>query len=984
MSAKYHSILENTVVGIYQTKLEGCYISANAKLAHIYGYESSTEMIPALADIKYQLYVYPQRYDEFVDILRKKGEVSQFESQIYCRDGKIIWISENVWVVSDEEGYFLYYEGIVEDITSRKQAEAALRVREERQKLLIESIEDYAIVMLDSDGYVVSWNSKAEKIYQYQAEEIIGKHFSTFYTQKDIDKNLPHQELQIAINQGKSVREKKCLRQDKRLFLANIITTALYDENKQLLGFSQITRDISDCQKTVVIPTRATPQVEASNQIFIDLYEYSKDGVILIDKQGVVDCNQATLELFGFTKKSELYGKQLWEFSPSKQPKGEDSFILFQQYLQRALQSGLSHFKWCYQRLYGSEFPAEVVIIPVEFDGRSGWEVVVFNITSKVLKEEALKLANEELQNKLEKQTIQLQETIERLEREIAKHNQTEARLRLSEQKFSKAFRSNPDPIIITTFEDERFIEVNDSFLEIMGYCREEVIGYTLEELGIWVNKEERIEFREYLEKQGVLQNQEYEFRVKSGAIRIWLLSVEIINIGNEICCLAVIKDITDRKRSEKFLWESQRKLATLMSNLPGMAYRFRNDINLSAEFVSEGCYSLTGYKVQDFIGSNKVFLSKLIYPEDRQRLWNAIDFALEENRHYQVVYRITTKTGKIKWVWEQGIGVFSELGELIALEGFITDITDSKNAEAALKQSEAELRQEKEKLEAALQELDEVETTLTNTEKMSSLGQLVAGIAHEINNPVTSVYGNIVHLNHYVQDMINLLHIYQEYSPSLPEEIEETIEDIDIDFMMEDLPKVISAMQIGAERIREIVRSLRHFSRKDDVKKTLMNIHDGIDGTLVILKNRLKGGGTKPEIKVYKEYGELPLVECYVGMINQVFMNLIGNGIDALEESIVRDNWDGKVPTIWIKTTAISKQVQIRIIDNGLGMNEEVKERLFERFFTTKPVDKGTGLGLSISYKIIVEKHGGKLECFSAPGEGAEFLIEIPIEQPL
>ncbi|MEM1168144.1 MAG: PAS domain S-box protein [Cyanobacteria bacterium P01_H01_bin.35] len=984
MEAKYHSILENAVVGIYQTKLEGYYINANATLARIYGYESSTEMIAALADIKYQLYVYPQRYDEFVDILQKKGKVSQFESQIYRQDGTIIWIYENAWVVCDERGDFLYYEGIVEDITSRKQAEAALRVREERQRLLIESIEDYAIVILDSDGYVVSWNSEAEKIYQYQAEEIIGKHFSTFYTQKDIDNNLPDKELQIAINQGKYVTQKKCVRQDKGLFLANVITTALYDENKQLIGFSQITRDISDSQKTVGISNQLSQTIKSSNKRFIDLDKSSKHGIILIDKQGIFDCNQTALELFGCSKKYEFCGKKLWEFSSSKQFQGEDSILLFKKYLQIALESGISRFNWRCKRLYGSEFTAEVVIIPVEFYGRSGWEVIVFNITSKVLKEEALKLANEELGNKVEKRAIELQETIERLEQEIAEHNQTEARLRLSEQKFSKAFSSSPDPIIITTFEDERFIEVNDSFLEIIGYRREEVIGYTVEDLGIWVNKQERIEFREYLEKLGVLQNQEYEFRVKSGGIRIWLLSVDIINISNEICFLTVIKDITDRKCSEKALWESQRKLATLMSNLPGMAYRFRNDLNRTAEFVSEGCYSLTGYQAQDFLGSNKVFLSQLIYPEDRQLLWNTIELAIQENRHYQIVYRITTKTGKIKWVWEQGRGVFSESGELIALEGFITDITDTKNAEASLKKSQAELTQQKQELETALQELDEVETTLTNTEKMSSLGQLVAGIAHEINNPVTSVYGNIVHLNHYVEDMMNLLHIYQEYSPSLPEEIEEEIEHIDLDFMMEDLPKVISAMEIGAERIREIVRSLRSFSRKDDVKKTLMNIHDGIDGTLVILKNRLKARGKKPEIKVYKEYGELPLVECYVGMINQVFMNLIGNGIDALEEAIVKDNWHGKVPSIWIKTTVISKQVQIRIIDNGLGMDEKVKERLFERFFTTKSVEKGTGLGLSISYKIIVEKHGGNLECFSAPGEGAEFMIEIPVEQPL
>ncbi|NES63925.1 MAG: HAMP domain-containing histidine kinase [Okeania sp. SIO2D1] len=200
---------------------------------------------------------------------------------------------------------------------------------------------------------------------------------------------------------------------------------------------------------------------------------------------------------------------------------------------------------------------------------------------------------------------------------------------------------------------------------------------------------------------------------------------------------------------------------------------------------------------------------------------------------------------------------------------------------------------------------------------------------------------------------------------------------------MRDDLPKVISAMQIGAERIRDIVSSLRNFSRKDDVKKTLMSFHDGINGTLVILQNRFKGRGKKPEIKIHKEYGELPLVECYVGMINQVFMNLIGNAIDALEEAYDNYNCLDKTPTITIKTEATLDKVIVKIIDNGLGMNEEVKQHLFERFFTTKPAGKGTGLGLSISHQIVVEKHKGKLICISAPGEGAEFVMEIPITLP-
>ncbi|NEO56740.1 MAG: PAS domain S-box protein [Okeania sp. SIO3B5] len=984
MEDKYHSIFENKVVGIYQTTLEGCYISANATLARIYGYDSSTEMIAALADIKNQLYVDSQRRDEFAEILREKGEVSEFESQIYRRDGTIIWISENAWVVCDRQENFLYYEGFVEDITRRKQTEAALQESEERQRLLIESIQDYALFMLDSDGYVVSWNRGAEHIYQYQSEQIIGRHFSTFYTQKDIKNYLPDQELKIAREQGKFAVEKICLRQNKTQFWANVITTALYDDHQKLRGFSQVTRNITESKQAIAIQTGLIATIQASEKKFRDLYESTQDAVFFINELGFMDCNFAALKLFGCTNKLELCGKQPWEFSPTKQSDKEDSSMIFKRYLEIALHRGISRFNWRYKRLDGSEFPAEVFLSSMKFDGRSGWQAVVLDISNRELKEKTLKQANEELEKRVERRTVELEEVVERLQKEISERQQVEAKLRLSEEKFSKAFSCSPNPISITTFEDGRFIEVNDGFLEIMGYCREEIIGFTAEDLKIWVYPEAKTEFRQNLQLQGIVKNQEYQFRVKSGEIRVWLLSAEIIDISHELCVLAVITDITERKCAEEALYESQRKLATLVSNLPGMAYRFRNDQHRSVEFVSEGCSSLTGYQVKEFFGSQKVSLSQLIHPEDRQRLRNAIGFALQENQHYQVVYRITTKNGAIKWVWEQGIGVFSESGELIALEGFLTDITESKNAEVALKQSQNELRHQKKKLENTLQELNEAETTLTNAEKMSSLGQLIAGIAHEIKNPITSVYGNIVHLNHYVQDMMNLLNLYQEYCTDPPENIKEEFEEIDLDFMREDLPKVISAMQIGAERIRDIVSSLRNFSRKDDVKKTLMSFHDGINGTLVILQNRLKGRGKKPEIKIYKKYGELPLVECYVGMINQVFMNLIGNAIDALEEGFDNSNCLDKTPTITIKTEATLEKVIVRIIDNGLGMNEEVKLHLFERFFTTKPAGKGTGLGLSISYQIVVEKHKGKLSCISSPGEGAEFVMEIPIVQPV
>lgn len=308
--------------------------------------------------------------------------------------------------------------------------------------------------------------------------------------------------------------------------------------------------------------------------------------------------------------------------------------------------------------------------------------------------------------------------------------------------------------------------------------------------------------------------------------------------------------------------------------------------------------------------------------------------------------------------------------------------------------------------LEVALKDLQQTETWLIQTEKMSGLGQMVAGVAHEINNPVNFITGNLSHATNYIQDLLDLIHYYQQHYPNPTPEIQKFIEGIDLEFLIEDLPKILSSMKMGADRIQEIVLSLRDFSRLDDAQMRSVNIHEGIDSTLLILQNRLKPKGKNLGVTVIKEYGNLPPVECYAGQINQVFMNIISNAIDALENWNVEgteqrlcsgSHEDGErhnpintsspahpvstSPTIWISTKLLEdNQAVIRIRDNGLGMPPSVVRRLFDPFFTTKPVGKGTGLGLSISHQIIVEKHGGFLQCYSEPGQGAEFWIQIPI----
>ncbi|MEG3919781.1 ATP-binding protein [Microcoleus sp. POL10_C6] len=297
-----------------------------------------------------------------------------------------------------------------------------------------------------------------------------------------------------------------------------------------------------------------------------------------------------------------------------------------------------------------------------------------------------------------------------------------------------------------------------------------------------------------------------------------------------------------------------------------------------------------------------------------------------------------------------------------------------------------AERTAKSKQLEQTLQELQQTQAQLIQQEKMSSLGLLVAGVAHEVNNPINFIYGNIHHVRAYTTDLLELVKLYQKHSLYPQSEISEYLQNIDFDFLNKDLPQLLSSMKIGADRIVQIVQSLRNFSRLDESEMKPVNIHEGIDSTLLILQSRLKATADRPAIEIVKNYSHLPLVECYAGQLNQVFMNILANAIDALESyNLDRGPTAPKANPIAIAITteySLPDKIIVRISDNGPGMAENVKERLFDPFFTTKPVGKGTGLGLSISYKIVVEKHKGTLRCDSTPGLGTEFSIEIPLRQ--
>jgi signal transduction histidine kinase len=322
--------------------------------------------------------------------------------------------------------------------------------------------------------------------------------------------------------------------------------------------------------------------------------------------------------------------------------------------------------------------------------------------------------------------------------------------------------------------------------------------------------------------------------------------------------------------------------------------------------------------------------------------------------------------------------GFYEELEQKVKdrtqdLETINADLHQEMNKRLRVEQS---LRDKNETIKHTLEELQRTQAQMVHSEKMSSLGQMVAGVAHEINNPVNFIYGNIVHAEDYIQDLLGLVELYQQEYPDPAPTIREEMAAIELDFVMMDVVKVMGSMKMGAKRIQEIVKSLRTFSRLDEADAKTVDLHEGIDSTLLILQNRLKAKNDRPAIEVLKHYGDLPPIDCYPGQLNQVFMNILVNAIDVLEEQ----EDDGAPGMITLTTQTDGDSATITIADNGPGMASEIQRKLFDPFFTTKTIGKGTGLGLSIVHSIIVDKHRGAITCNSEIGQGTTFEIKIPL----
>ncbi|MDX2242686.1 MAG: PAS domain S-box protein [Leptolyngbyaceae cyanobacterium bins.302] len=886
----------------------------------------------------------------------------------------------------------------------RSRIEATLRESEARFRRFVENASDL-IYEVSSDGRFTYLSPRFEALYGYKVEEFLYQPFAPLIHPEDLPNLLNVTQQLFEIGEPQFGLEFRTRRKDGTWFWLICNNSPIKDDSDRVIGFHGIGRDGSDLKAAEIA-------LKTSEKNLRTIFDNSNDAIFVHDTEAkLLDVNNRMLEMYRIANRAQALALNIEDCSASDNP-----FEQLPDLWAQALAGDVVRFEWkCKRPGDGSTFDGEVRLNKITFDGK---EVVIASVQDISDRQAALR-----------------------------ERDQIEKSLRQSEARFQAFMDHSPTAAWLVSQAGE-MLYINKTYLQMFTLPTPDVVGKTLFDLYPKAMAEEFLQNIRTVAKNGKLLATIEPIPLSDGTLGDSLVYKFPVSdlVGSDLVGGIAI-DITDLRRAEAALQDYGDRQALLNQ----LANQIRNSLDLNTVIatamqsirelleIDHCCFAwynsessaLTWELIQEArpdhvstkLGSYPV---SLVGPID-QRLFNQEVLRIDNVEHYaepihqaflrqincksELLLPLQTHSGRVGMIicliydsprlWtDNAVELLSAVGAQLAI---------------AIDQAElyAQTRLKSQELEHALQELQRTQAQVVQSEKMSSLGQLVAGIAHEINNPVNFIHGNLAHADEYMQDLLDLLQLYQREYPNVTPAIANKREEVDVEFLSEDLPRLLSSMKVGTDRIREIVKSLRLFSRLDEAEVKPVDIHEGIDSTLMILHNRIKARSDHPEIQIIKNYGNLPAVECYAGQLNQVFMNILVNAIDALEESFVtRHSSVGKVdsprindrsvehsrcnqehttndhrpmtiPAITISTAMINpRQVQISIADNGSGMPELVKQRIFDPFFTTKPVGKGTGMGMSISYQIITEKHNGTLECHSTPGTGTKFVIHIPVCQ--